>query len=96
MRYTDILVHRLLNMAITLRGASWDQIQVHQATEHCYKIFMAKRVKILCFMDFSFCMWTTASTRAFFQLMDHSLDVLILNMGVVNMLYMDRLGVHFV
>ena len=41
-------------------------------------------------------MWTTASTRALFQLMDHSLDVLILNMGVVNMLYMDRLGVHFV
>merc|ERR1719153_1699369 len=44
-RYPDIMVHRVLDAAITMRRPSWDPVEVQQATEHCNeKRLAAKRV----------------------------------------------------
>eukprot|EP00092_Neocalanus_flemingeri_P038908 GFUD01042357.1.p1 GENE.GFUD01042357.1~~GFUD01042357.1.p1 ORF type:complete len:1022 (-),score=322.61 GFUD01042357.1:47-3049(-) len=97
-RYPDILVHRLLDAAITGRRPSWDPVQVQQATEHCNdKRLGAKRVgeasaELFLGLFIAEC-GPLSQPGAVVQVMDHSLDVLILEMGVVKRVYVDRLGV---
>jgi len=97
-RYPDILVHRLLDAAITMRRPGWDPVQVQQATEHCNdKRLAAKRVseasaELFLGLFIAEC-GPLSQPGAVVQVMDHSLDVLILEMGVVKRVYIDRLGV---
>ena len=97
-RYPDIMVHRLLDAAITMRRPSWDPVEVQQATEHCNdKRLAAKRVseasgELFLALFIAEC-GPLSQPGVVIQVMDHSLDVLILQMGVVKRVYVDRLGV---
>jgi len=97
-RYPDILVHRLLDAAITCRKPGWDPVQVQQVTEHCNdKRLAAKRVgeasaELFLALFIAEC-GPLSQAGAVLQVMDHSFDVLILDMGVVKRVYVDRLGV---
>jgi len=97
-RYPDVLVHRLLDAAITGRRPSWEPVQVQQATEHCNdKRLAAKRVgeasaELFLGLFIAEC-GPLSQAGAVVQVMDHSLDVLIQEMGVVKRVYVDRLGV---
>merc|ERR1712179_91333 len=97
-RYPDIMVHRLLDAAITMRRPSWDPVEVQQATEHCNdKRLAAKRVseasgELFLALFIAEC-GPLSQPGVVVQVMDHSLDVLILEMGVVKRVYVDRLGV---
>jgi len=97
-RYPDILVHRLLDAAITGRKPSWEPVQVQTLTEHCNdKRLGAKRVgeasaELFLGLFIAEC-GPLSQAGAVIQVMDHSLDVLILDMGVVKRVYVDRLGV---
>jgi len=97
-RYPDIMVHRLLDAAITMRRPDWDPVEVQQATEHCNdKRLAAKRVgeasgELFLALFIAEC-GPLSQPGVVVQVMDHSLDVLILEMGVVKRVYVDRLGV---
>lgn len=97
-RYPDILVHRLLDAAITMRRPNWDAVEVQQATEHCNdKRLSAKRVseasaELFLGLFIAEC-GPLSQAGAVVQVMDHSVDVLVLGMGVVKRVYVDRLGV---
>jgi len=97
-RYPDILVHRLLDAAIISRRPPWDPVEVQQVAEHCNdKRLAAKKVseassELFLGLFIAECGPLT-QPGAVLQVMDHSMDVLILNMGVVKRVYIDRLGV---
>jgi len=97
-RYPDILVHRLLDAAITMRRPAWDPVEVQQAAEHCNdKKLAAKRVgeasaELFLGLFIAEC-GPLSQPGVVLQVMDHSLDVLVLQMGVVKRVYIDRLGV---
>ena len=98
-RYPDILVHRLLDLALRGVASTWDPAEVEKAASHCNdKRLAAKTV-------------SEASSELFLALfisncgpltrpgvvtgvMDHSVDVLILELGVVKRVYVDRCGVQ--
>ena len=92
------MVHRLLDAAITMRRPDWDPVEVQQATEHCNdKRLAAKRVgeasgELFLALFIAEC-GPLSQPGVVVQVMDHSLDVLILEMGVVKRVYVDRLGV---
>ena len=97
-RYPDILVHRLLDAAITGRSLPWRCDQVQLQTERCNDMRLAaKRVgeasaELFLGLFVAECGPITQPATVI-QVMDHSMDVLILEMGVVKRVYVDRLGV---
>merc|ERR1712130_653522 len=97
-RYPDILVHRLLDAAITGRTLPWRCDQVQLQTERCNDMRLAaKRVgeasaELFLGLFVAECGPITQPATVI-QVMDHSMDVLILEMGVVKRVYVDRLGV---
>ena len=97
-RYPDILVHRLLDAAITGRSLPWQCDQVQLQTERCNDMRLAaKRVgeasaELFLGLFVAECGPITQPATVI-QVMDHSMDVLILEMGVVKRVYVDRLGV---
>jgi len=97
-RYPDVMVHRLLDAAITGRRPKWDVAWVQQVTEHCNDMRLAaKRVgessaELFLGLFIAEC-GPLQQPGAVVQVMDHSLDVLIIEMGVIKRVYVDRLGV---
>jgi len=96
-RYPDILVHRLLDASITGREPPWRPDQVQLQTEHCNDTRLAaKRVgeasaELFLGLFVGEC-GPVVQPATVIQVMDHSMDVLILEMGVIKRVYVDRLG----
>lgn len=99
-RYPDILVHRLLDFAVTGRKMKWDPWDVEKVAQHCNdKKLSAKRVgeasaEMFLAAFVGECGPIPNKPGAVLQVLDHSIDVLILELGVVKRVYVDRLGVE--
>jgi len=97
-RYPDILVHRLLDMAVRDRQPDWSTEEVEKAAQHCNdRRLAAKKVgeasaEMFLALFIKECGPLTQA-GVVTGVMDHSLDVLITEMGVVKRVYMDRCGV---
>jgi len=95
-RYPDILVHRLLDAAITGRQPAWSSQQVQMQAERCNdQRLAAKRVgeasaELFLGLFIAECGPVTQEASVI-QVLDHAVDVLVLQMGVVKRVYMDRL-----
>jgi len=94
-RYPDILVHRLLDMAVRERRPEWSPVEVERAAQHCNdKRLAAKRVgeasaELFLAVFVSSCGPLTRP-GVVTGVMDHSVDVLITDMGVTKRVYADR------
>ena len=97
-RYPDILVHRLLDVAIRGKSLDWSPVEVERAAQHCNdKRLAAKKVgeasaELFLAVFIGECGPLTQA-GVVTGVMDHSLDVLITQMGVVKRVYVDRCGV---
>ena len=97
-RYPDILVHRLLDAAVTGRHPSWSPASVEQNSQHCNdKRLAAKKVgeasaELFLSVFIAEC-GPFNQAGVVTAVMEHAVDVLIIQMGVVKRVYVDRCGV---
>ena len=97
-RYPDILVHRLLDAAVIRKSPGWSPVSVEQLSQHCNdKRLAAKKVgeasaELFLAVFIAECGPLT-QPAVVTGIMDHSVDVLVLQLGVVKRVYADRCGV---
>ena len=97
-RYPDILVHRLLDAAVTGRQPAFSPSTVEQISQHCNdKRLAAKKVgeasaELFLAVFIGECGPITQA-GVVTGVMEHALDVLVMEMGVVKRVYVDRCGV---
>ena len=97
-RYPDILVHRLLDAAVIRKRPGWSPVSVEQLSQHCNdKRLAAKKVgeasaELFLAVFIAECGPLT-QPAVVTGIMDHSVDVLVLQLGVVKRVYADRCGV---
>ena len=94
-RYPDILVHRLLDAAVMRRNPGWSPVMVEQVSQHCNdKRLAAKKVgeasvELFLAVFLAEC-GPLIRPAVVTGIMDHSVDVLVLELGVVKRVYVDR------
>ena len=97
-RYPDILVHRLLDAAVMRRNPGWSPVMVEQISQHCNdKRLAAKKVgeasaELFLAVFLAECGPLT-QPAVVTGVKDHSVDVLVLELGVVKRVYVDRCDV---